>query len=267
MIHLSWGKYIIVGKMSRLQKLSVICSVIFVLLHALFRSSPIAEQILISHRGAAGLAPENSIASVQKAIEHDVSYIEVDVQRTYDQVLVLLHDYTIDRTTNGTGEIDSLSWEAAQSDSVEYPIPKLQEVLQLVEPTGASLVLELKNPHKYPGIERQLVHLVNEYHMNDRVTIVSFDIEAVQKVSQINKNLELGHLYAQGIYMPQVEETSIIDVHWLVPIVDPTFLWRHHRCKRRVWVWTVDSPAMMKLLLWLGVDGITTNYPQRWPKK
>ncbi|MCP4460965.1 MAG: hypothetical protein GY816_23535 [Cytophagales bacterium] len=250
---------------SRWQELSIICLVSFILLHVLFRSKPIRKQIAISHRGAASLSPENTIASVQKAIEQGATYIEVDVQRTQDQILVLLHDKTIDRTTSGTGKVGSLDWGVVENANTDYPIPKLEELLALIEPTEVSLILELKHPSLYPGIESQTVALIEEYQLNERVIIVSFDLNSLQKISKIKDDIELGQLYFQGVYMPKVKDASIVDVFWFVPLIDPTFIWRHHRNGRQVWVWTIDSATMMKFMLWLGVDGITTNYPQRWP--
>jgi glycerophosphoryl diester phosphodiesterase len=149
--------------------------------------------------------------------------------------------------------------------NLEHPIPTLKELFEVVEPIGVTLVLELKNPRLYPGIEEQVLAFIDEFRMENRVIVVSFDLDSLERVSQINPAIETGQLYIHGFNMPRVKNTSLLEVFWLMPLIDPTFVWRQHRANRRVWVWTVDNPLLMRLLLWLGVDGITTNFPQRWP--
>jgi glycerophosphoryl diester phosphodiesterase len=256
---------VIVNGWRELQKLGVLFLTLIAMLHIIFRHSPITKPIPISHRGAAGVAPENTIESVQKAICLGAAYIEIDVQRTRDNVLVLLHDRTINRTTNGKGAVRSLNWQEVKEANPEHPIPTLQELFEVVEPTGVMLVLELKNPRLYPGIEEQVLAFIDKFQMENRVIVVSFDLDSLERVSQINPAVETGQLYIHGFNMPRVKNTSLLEVFWLMPLIDPTFVWRQHRASRRVWVWTVDNPVLMRLLLWLGVDGITTNYPQRWP--
>jgi glycerophosphoryl diester phosphodiesterase len=151
--------------------------------------------------------------------------------------------------------------------SLEHPVPTLEAVLELIRPIDVTLVLELKHPHLYPGIEEQTLNLIDQYALGRRVILVSFDLISLERVSRINSEIETGQLYIHGFYMPKVKNTSLLEVFWLVPFIDPTFVWRQHRKARRVWIWTVDTQFLMKFLLWLGIDGITTNCPWKWPKK
>lgn len=262
--HFSFLNFI-VNNGRKLWKLTAVFLTLHLSLHFFSRRAPITKPVPISHRGAAGVSPENTLVSVQRAIDLGATYIEVDVQRTRDNVLVLLHDKRINRTTKGTGAVRSLNWAEVEAANPDYPIPTLIALFDLIKPTGTILVLELKLPGLYPGIEAEVLALIHEYQLENQVIMISFDLDSLQKVSQINPDIETGQLYIHGFYMPQVRYTSLLEVFWLMPLIDPTFIWRQHRANRRVWVWTVDSPLLMRLLLWLGVDGITTNYPQRWP--
>lgn len=205
------------------------------------------------------------MASVERAIGLGADLIEIDVQRTADNVLVLLHDRTINRTTNGRGRLGSLTWAEVQAASGEYPVPMLREVLGVIRPSEAIVALELKHPHLYPGIEAQVLALIDEYEMAERVIIISFDHDSLERVAEIKPEIETGQLYIHGFWMPRAGKTALLEVFWLMPLVEPTFVWRQHRQGRRVWIWTVDNRLLMRLLLWMGVDGITTNYPERWP--
>ena len=121
----------------------------------LINSQYIENPIMISHRGAAGLAPENTLASIREAIGQGAQFIEVDVQRSADGVLVLMHDRTVNRTTDGRGTIRELTWDeiseldAGSSFSPEFtgePVPSLDSVLGLIRKSPVNLVLEAKNP-------------------------------------------------------------------------------------------------------------------------
>lgn len=246
-------------------KIAAVFLALHLSLHLLIPHHPIVKPVPISHRGAAGISPENTLVSVQSAINLGAVFIEVDVQRTRDNVLVLLHDKRIDRTTNSSGTLSSLDWAEVEAANPDYPVPTLTALFELIKPTRTILVLELKHPGLYPGIEAEVLALIDEYELENQVIVVSFDLKSLERVAQINPDIETGQLYIQGFYMPRARTSSLVEVFWLMPLVDPTFVWRQHQANRRVWVWTVDNQLLMKLLLWLGVDGITTNYPQRWP--
>lgn len=233
------------------------------------RSSPIA----ISHRGAAGLAPENTLVSIRRAVEVGARWIEIDVQRSADGVLVVMHDARVDRTTDGAGAIAGMTWEQIHrldagssfaSGFAGEPVPSLDGVLEALAGWPGTLVLEGKDPDRYPGIERDLVETLDRFGVTDRVIVVSFDHGWLSRFHRLAPEVPIGRL---GLWMsPGLAEprADFIGVYWLSVILDPTLLARAHARGEDVWVWTVNDPRLMSLLRWLGVDGITTDHPERW---
>lgn len=244
--------------------------VVWLTLHLVLRSQPIAEPFIISHRGAAAYAPENTLTGVSEAVNRGAQFVEIDVQRSADGVLVVMHDRTVDRTTNGTGEIRELTWEELRAlDAGEHfaqeftgePIPTLESVLELVARARINLVLEAKNPRLYPGMEHQIADHLQRFNLEDHVIVVSFDHDWLSRFHQIAPAVSLGKLYVWAGSLQKAPEADFVDVHWLSVILDPTLVRRAHHRGYQVAVWTVNSVWCMKLLLWLGVDGITTDRP------
>jgi glycerophosphoryl diester phosphodiesterase len=247
------------------------------LLHLLCRGKPIAAKpLIIAHRGAAGLAPENTLAAIRKGLAHHAHGIEVDVQRSADGVLVLIHDETVNRTTNGAGAVRELSWsEMRHLDGGSYysslfagePIPMLEDALALLRKEAVTLVIEIKDPHFYPEMSRQIVEMISRYDAQNQVVVISFDHTELQIVQRLAPDIRLGILLTRPWPVPKIAKSQIVDVYWLTVLLDPTFVRRMHGQGYEVWVWTVNSPALMNWLRWLGVDGLTTDHPElaAWP--
>lgn len=227
---------------------------------------------IVSHRGAAGLAPENTLVSIRTALQYNAPLIEVDVQRTADGQLVLIHDTTVDRTTNGSGPVgdftlaeirrlDAGSWFSPAFANER--IPTLDEALRLVISTDATLVIEGKDPGRYPGIADQLVDGIRQYDAETRVVVVSFDHEWLRRIQTLAPAIPLGAISVWATGVPAFE-TSAVATSWPSAVLTPWLIRRVHADGRRLWVWTVDAPWLMRLLCRLGVDVITTNRPDRW---
>lgn len=254
--------------------LPALCSII----HLIFRSKPIVKQpIIIAHRGAAGLAPENTLVAIQEAINQRVNFIEVDVQRSIDNVLILIHDKKVDRTTNGTGAIAKLSWrdisklDAGSHFSEKFmgePVPTLDAALKLAQSKPITLVLELKSSHLYPEIEHQIIEYVKKFDMWDQVIIISFNYNDLEKVNTLAPNLSLGFLWPWPLLPHGINSSKIkvVSVFWPTVILNPFLVRNLHNQGCQVWVWTVNTPQLMRLLFWLGVDGITTDRPNLQPE-
>lgn len=224
---------------------------------------------MIGHRGAAGVAPENTLAAVRSGRESGASYIEVDVQRSQDGVLVLLHDRTVDRTSNGRGEIDQLTFEQLrQLDAGSWFAPPftgetiatLEQALQLLEGWQGTLVVEAKHPEAHPNLARDLATTVKR-HPNLSYTFVSFDHTWLSRFGAIMPSASLGELWLYPTRLPSEERVERVGVFWLAPLLDPTLVRRAHAHGLELWVWTVDPPWLARLMAWLGVDGITSNDP------
>lgn len=250
--------------------------------------------LVIAHRGASYDAPEHTLAAYDLAVALRVDYIEQDLHRTSDGVLLVLHDATLDRTTRGvsgscTGPVrnktlaqikacDAGSWfnsanpsRARAQYADERPVA-LTEVLDRFG-TDARFYIEVKDPDLYPGIEADLVALLNSRGLLlpvtsalPRVLIQSFSEESLKRVRQLAPAAHLvlllsdttsaavrGKLndvrsYAEGIGVPRgsVDRELVGAAHAACLVVHP---------------YTVDDPAEMRALTDLGVDGIFTNRP------
>lgn len=257
--------------MSRKWKLLPVALVIvWLFLHLVLRSRTREETIVISHRGYGSHAPENTLIAVEQALAAGSAYIEVDLRRSADGVLVLMHDQSVDRTTDGTGGVGSLSrdeletLDAGSHFSTEFegePIPTLDAVLDLIEKSSSNLVLEAKQPSQYPGIASEIAAKLGERNLAKQVVVVSFDRKWVDAFSWANSDVSVGYLC---FYPPlNAPEGRIIYTYWSSVIVDPTLIWRLHRQGHPVWVWTVNASWVKRIVTWIGVDGFVSDFPNK----
>lgn len=256
----------------------ILLPAIYGAIHLIFRPKPVVKQpIIIAHRGAAGLAPENTLVAIKEAINRGANFIEVDVQRSTDNVLLLIHDKNVDRTTNGTGTVTELSWQdiskldAGSHFSEKFtgePVPTLDAALKLVQAKPITLVLEIKSSHLYPEIEHQIIEYVKKFDMWDQVVIISFNYNDLEKVNTLAPNLSLGFLWPWPLLPHGINSSKIkvVSVFWPTVILNPFLVRNLHNRGCQVWVWTVNNPQLMRLLFWLGVDGITTDHPNLRPE-
>lgn len=246
---------------------------IWIALHLILHRPAPQPPTITGHRGAAGLAPENTMASVSAALDQGVRTIEVDIHRSQDDVLVVIHDLRVSRTTNGFGAVQDLTWDdlsqldAGSHFSPEFAgegIPRLEDVLERIKSEEAILYLEVKSPHRYPGIEEQILDTLQQHHMTEQVVVLSFDHDWLARFHALAPDIPVSSL---GVWVgspPLSGAESMVGVQWRSVVLDPTLIWRMHRQGIKVSVWTVNRRWQMRLLAWLGVDNITTNRPDRW---
>lgn len=226
-----------------------------------------------AHRGASGYAPENTLEAFRMAIEMGVDGIELDVQFTKDRQLVVIHDETIDRVSDGHGRVVDYTLEELKQFTFNktHPayqncrIPTLEEVLTLMKPTGMTVNIELKTGvNFYDGIEDSVLRLVDGLKMQEQVIYSSFNHYSVRKVKELCPDAHVGFLYADGtLHMaeyarenqaealhPSVNNTQYTD---LIPDCKEMGIALH--------VWTVNDKNDMERMAELGVDAIITNYP------
>ncbi len=146
--------------------------------------------LIVAHRGLSSLYPENTLISFKKAVELGVDMIELDVHCTKDRELVVIHDSSINRTTDGKGKVNQLTlrelrkYSAGRWFSEEFEeerIPTLQEVFELVD-KKTKLQIEIKQP----GIEKSLIDLVEEYEILNNVLCGSFNLKSIIEVRKLN---------------------------------------------------------------------------------
>lgn len=249
--------------------LPVIVFVVWFILQLLFHQRASGKVFVISHKGLHETAPENSASAVREAIRAGVTHVEIDVRRTRDNVLVVIHDKAVDRITDGSGYVHELAWAQIsrlktkdQMDQISgHPIPQLREILELVRQSEVFLVLEVKDPSLYPGIESQILEEIGEFDLEDHVIVISFDHSSLKN---FESKVSTGGLSVWALAPAPCDGVDFVDVHWSNVILDPTLAYRVHRNNCKLVVWTVNSPWIMKLMAGLGVDGITTDNIQGW---
>ncbi|MBN1967687.1 MAG: glycerophosphodiester phosphodiesterase [Anaerolineae bacterium] len=233
------------------------------------RSGP-DDVLVIGHRGAAGLAPENTLAAIQVALDLGVDAVEFDIRRAADGELVVIHDAAISRTTDGEGEVSDLTTaELQQFDAGSWfdaafageRIPTLREVFDLTAESDCLLFIEIKDPADYPGIEADLVDLIDAYDLAERVRVLSFDHASLQRVRDLAPDLPLAGLWATSV--PRIDRTGfeIVDAHAALFVTTPGLIERVHDRGQLAMAWTVDDEAVMRYLISMAIDGITTNRP------
>lgn len=233
----------------------------------------IKEPVIIAHRGACKLAPENTMAAFTKALELGAGGIETDVHLSADGHLVIIHDEQVDRTSNGKGLVKSMTLEqlkALDFGSWFSPafkgerIPELDDLLQLLSNWDGLLNIELKNgPVFYPGIEQAVASAVRKYKLTNRTIISSFNHYSLVEIRRIDPEIKIAPLYMAGLYEPweYARRMGATAIHPLFYNIVPEVM---RGCKLNnimVNPFTVDQPDQIKAMAAAGVDGIITNVP------
>lgn len=220
--------------------------------------------LVISHAACAGHAPENTLAGVRAALRLGADAIEVDVQCSADGVPVLMHDLSVDRTTDGIGPVARLTSDQlrALNAGEGEPVPTLGEALALTI-SNVLLVVEIKQP----GIEEQVASVIRQ--ALGHVMVWSFFPQALARMRQVEPLLPSALLIAPQAApaWPQIDETALRLGVQAVSIfhqgVTQEILRQARLRALSVYAWTADEEADLKRLIELGVTGIVTNYPDR----
>lgn len=217
---------------------------------------------IIGHRGAAGLAVENTLPAIQIALEMGVDLIEIDIRQTLDGAIVLMHDRRLQRTTAARGLIN-------KKTLAQLPdIPRLADVFELmVRSAGKTrLMIEIKDPRHYPRMVSGLTQLVREYNMQDRVIICSFNKKVLSQIHKTLPALSIG-LLTLGLHgWEKGNFAKYLCAFWLTVLLCPRRLRRLQNNGYTIFAWTVDNEAIIQYLVNSGVDGIITNRPDRLMK-
>lgn len=239
------------------------------------------KTLIIGHRGGAGMAPENSLKCIEKGIQVGADIIEIDIHLTKDGKLVVCHDKTIDRTTNGTGKISEMTLDEIRKfhivdrngDKTEEQIPTLDEVLQLVD-GRCTLLIEIKKTKKlYQGIEKKLLETIKTYRASKWIVVQSFNDSVLEVLYKLDHTIRLEKLIVFKLqWIPVIFDGSftffsfkkydyISSFNFHYRAVTPMLLKKIHAQGKEVKVWTLEKPDN-----WKGfpVDGIITDYPDLW---
>lgn len=230
---------------------------------------------IVGHRGVAGLYPENTLVSIQAAIDMGLKWIEVDVQPTKDHQLVVCHDHTIDRCSNGFGRVDQYTLEELQqfdfggwfAPQFNYqPILTLKQLLTLIEPLEIGLNIEVKiDTNRYSETVSELKSLLAQFKLaQERILISSFDHPTLRAVHQAQLGYPIAvlseKLSSQDWQL--LQEIDAVACNLNVHKTNKQQVAQLQQAGYQVWCFTVNNPNQLKHLQ--NLDAIFSDYPQRF---
>ena len=213
----------------------------------------------IGHREARAYEPENTLRSFKKALEIGVDAVELDVRKTKDDQLVVIHDADVKRTTNGEGLVNERTLKEIKELSTEKgeKIPTLKEAIDFLD-KKAKVLIELKET----GIEEKVLALVGENGLQKNVIVVSFIEDALRKIRDLDKEVETGLIYAK--HKNPVKAALDLKAQYLVAFYKFTHtanVQKAHENSLKVIVWTINTPEEVAEYVKKGVDGIASDKP------
>lgn len=214
------------------------------------------------HRGARGLAPENTLPGFRLAADLGCSNVELDVRLTRDGQLAVIHDETVDRTTNGSGAVASYTMEELERFDAGKgeKIPSLREVFELLKDTGTNIQIELKGP----DTEDPCVRLVRELGMEQRVSFTSFFHCRVLRIKNILPELTTGILVASNPVDPiaLLVQAGADRLHVNYKVIDSRLVRKVHEGGKKIVAWgAVVEPQIVDRLVAVEVDVIGSDFP------
>lgn len=245
--------------------------------------------LVMAHRGGAGLWPENTMYAFEHAASLGIDVLEMDVHATSDGVPVVIHDATVERTTNGTGRVNAMTLSELKRLDAAYrwttdggksfplrgrgiTMPTLEEVFKAFPQTR--LNIDIKQAQ--PSIVKSLCSLIRDYKMEEKVTIASFNSESLDEfrrecagVATSASPSDLRSLMAmragsQTFNIPtSLRALQLPDYAIGRESLNPDFVGPVHARGLEIHIFTINSEADMRRLVALGVDGIITDYPDR----
>lgn len=229
--------------------------------------------LTIAHRGASAYAPENTLAALRAAVELRCDLAEVDVQRTRDGVLVLVHDTDLARTTGRRRAVSDVTYaDLARLDAGSWfspayagePIPTLEQALDVLDGSGTGLLLEIKHPARHPGIAADVARTLRArrgYVAPGKCVVQSFDHAVMYDVARLVPDVPIGLLGHPPVHRLPALATWASHVNPRHRRATPPYVDAVHAAGLSCLVWTVDREHDVRRALALGVDGIITNRP------
>jgi len=220
----------------------------------------------IGHRGAKGHCTENTLESISLALEMGVDGIEIDVHLCASGELVVFHDFTLDRLSDGFGEISTKSYEQLQELRIkgDYKIPLLTEVLDLIE-GKCSINIELKGQHTAKGTCAIITKYIDKGWEYSSILVSSFQENELLEVKKINSNILIAILSKASVE-EAIEWGKVLNataIHPSLGIITRQSVIDAHNEGFNVNVWTVNEPEDIARMIEFGVDGIISDFPDR----
>lgn len=248
-----------------------------------------APVLVFAHRGGGGLYPENTLEAFEYSARMGVDVLELDLHATADGVLVVHHDQTVDRTTDGRGRISELTLAEVKKLDAGFPftsdggktfpfrgrgiqIPTLEEIFAALP----EMTFNVEPKQSAPSITQPLCEMIRARRMTDRIIVGSFRQTAIDEFrnacpevatsatpTEVSQFLALSKTGVSESYTPAFQALQVPRSLGRLSVVDKTFVENAHRKNLKVHVWTINDEAEMRRLIELGVDGIMTDYPDR----
>ncbi|MGE0010323.1 MAG: glycerophosphodiester phosphodiesterase [Candidatus Babeliales bacterium] len=226
------------------------------------------EFLVIGHRGACGYVPENTLSSFKKAVELGVDMIEFDVHCCASGELMVIHDNTLDRTTNTTGYIKDFTLDqlnnAVNIKNSKERIPTLNEVLDTIG-HAAMIAIELKGPGTAQPVARIVQEYLDKGWHSDNFYILSFDHLQLQEFHEYLPEIKrCATVYGMPLEYPlYAKKHGFNAVATCYEYATQQFVAAAHKAGLKVFIYTANDPHIIKKLLEIGVDGIFSDYPDR----
>jgi glycerophosphoryl diester phosphodiesterase len=228
-------------------------------------SATVETQQVIAHRGGAAHGPENTMAAFEQAVRDGADWIEFDVRMSSDGELVVMHDPTVDRTTDGSGTVAALTLaelEALDAGNGQH-VPTFAQVVTFAKSAGVGILPEAKAPN----IEAAMVETIRQHGYEDRTIIQSFDPATLQTLHRLAPEIQLCAVYGQGVLRLPADQPG--DARFVCPmaemvIINPGMIRSAHATGREVLVWfgALESRLFMRTVLALGADGVIVDDPR-----
>ena len=235
-----------------------------------FVASCMSSPLIIGHRGASAVAPENTMAAFREAIAAGSDGIEFDVRLTRDGVPVIIHDNTLRRTAGLPHRVADLTWP--ELERLNAGVPSLKQLFTLFEANDLLLFLEMKvdSAAEHLPLAEACRKLIDEYSFKERVFVECFDLMALEVIKNIDSEIKTAALFQPTLTRPSLSDERIIDQ---AKAIGASAIAPHYRLAReslvkkaidaelRVAVWTVDDPAWIARARLVGVEALITNDP------
>ena len=245
--------------------------------------------LVMAHRGGRALWPENTLYAFERAVELGVDVLEMDIHTTADGVPVVMHDDTVDRTTDGSGPVQSFTLDELKSldagyawtpdDGQTFPyrgqgitVPTVDEVFAAFP--DVPLNIEIKQEE--PSMVASFCQLIRDHGLVDRVLVASFHEETIDEfralcpevatstsTSETVTLFVLSRLFLEATYGAPAEAAQVPEYRSGLHVLAPRFVDAAHNCNLEVHAWTINEEEDMQRMISLGVDGIITDYPDR----
>ncbi|WP_225742981.1 glycerophosphodiester phosphodiesterase [Marinilactibacillus sp. Marseille-P9653] len=228
-----------------------------------------------AHRGFSSQFPENTMLAFEKAVEAGADGIELDVQLTRDKEVVIFHDDTLERLTNGTGtlrnftlaELQQLSIGSQKCEEVlGQQIPTLREYLNWVSDTELLTNIELKTASGDPtGLEQKVLELIDLFNVKEKIIISSFHVENMSRVKQLDSEIQTG-LLVIDCDEKTVQKALELEMDYLHPLaskLDKTVIEHINKLNLKINTWTINEVSDLQKANAANLYGIITDYPDR----